>query len=54
MVNTKITKQKVPNVQEVIDSKKQRVLSDISRIIEQGGLQDSQKMADEILCSFHG
>lgn len=49
MANTKITKQKVPNVQEVIDSKKQRVMNDISKIIEDGGLEDSQKMADEIL-----
>jgi len=51
MANTKITKQKVPNVQEVIDSKKQRVMNDIAKIIEDGGLEDSQKMADEILAN---
>ncbi|NBX52423.1 MAG: DEAD/DEAH box helicase [Proteobacteria bacterium] len=49
IANTKITKQKVPNVADVIDSKKQRIKSAISEIIQNGGAQDLEVIASEIL-----
>ncbi len=49
MANTKITKQKVPNVQEVIDSKKQRIMGAISKTIEDGDFSDLEEVANEIL-----
>lgn len=49
MANTTITKQKVPNVQEVIDSKKQRIISSITKTIEEGKFEDLEIVAEEIL-----
>ncbi|MBM3590573.1 MAG: DEAD/DEAH box helicase [Alphaproteobacteria bacterium] len=49
IANTKITKQKVPNVADVIDSKKQRIKSAIAEIIQNGGAQDLESIASEIL-----
>jgi ATP-dependent RNA helicase DeaD len=49
MANTKITKQKVPNIAEVIDNKKQRIKKTISKIIEKGGFSDLESIAEEIL-----
>ncbi len=49
MANAKITKQQVPNVQDVIDSKKQRIMGAISKTIEEGGFADLEIVATEIL-----
>lgn len=49
IANTKITKQKVPNVAEVIDSKKQRIKSSLNEIIAAGGFSDLNSIAEEIL-----
>jgi len=49
IANAKITKQKVPNVAEVIDSKKQRIKNSLQEIINSGDFDDLQKIADEIL-----
>ena len=51
MANTKITKQKVPNVKDVIDSKKQRIMSSIVKAIEDGGFSDLEGVAADILAS---
>lgn len=49
IANTKITKQKVPNASEVIDSKKQRIKKDINQIIANDSLVDVEAIAKEIL-----
>ncbi len=49
IANTKITKQKVPNISEVIDSKKQRIKSAISEIVNSGESKDLESIAEEIL-----
>ena len=49
IANTKITKQKVPNVAEVIDSKKQRIKNSLLEIINAGDFNDLEVIADEIL-----
>jgi len=49
MANAKITKQKVPNVSEVIDSKKQRIKSSINEIIAKGDFTDLEEIAGDIL-----
>jgi len=49
IANTKITKQKVPNVAEVIDSKKQRIKTAISEIVQSGEGKDLEAIAAEIL-----
>jgi ATP-dependent RNA helicase DeaD len=49
IANTKITKQKVPNVAEVIDSKKQRIKIAISEIVQSGEGKDLEAIAAEIL-----
>lgn len=51
MANAKITKQQVPNVQEVIDSKKQRIMSSIAKTVEEGGFADLENVAAEILAN---
>ncbi len=47
--NTKITKQKIPGVAEVIDSKKQRIKSTLSEIIATENFSDLELIAEEIL-----
>ncbi len=49
MANATITKQKVPNVAEVIESKKQRIKNSLSEIIEAGNFADLEPIAAEIL-----
>jgi ATP-dependent RNA helicase DeaD len=49
MANTKITKQTVPNVKEVIESKKQRIILSIEKAIEEGEISDIETLAEEIL-----
>ncbi len=49
MANTTITKQTVPNVQDVINSKKQRIKNTIADIIATGGFSDLEVIAEEIL-----
>jgi len=49
IANTKITKQKVPGVAEVIDSKKQRIKSELSEIISGENFADLELIAEEIL-----
>jgi ATP-dependent RNA helicase DeaD len=49
MTNATITKQKVPNVSEVIDSKKQRIKSSLNAIIEAGNFSDLEEVASDIL-----
>ena len=49
IANTKITKQKIPNVAEVIDSKKQRIKTSLSEIIEADDFSDFDEIAKEIL-----
>jgi len=51
MANTKITKQNVPNVKDVIDSKKTRIMSSIMKTIEEGGFADLETIATDILAS---
>ncbi|MFZ9181575.1 MAG: DEAD/DEAH box helicase [Rickettsiales bacterium] len=49
IANTKITKQKVPNIADVIDSKKQRIKSAISEIVSGGTPSELDIIAEEIL-----
>ncbi len=49
MSNMTITKQKVPNVSEVIESKKQRIKSSILEIIAEQKFSDLEPIAEEIL-----
>ncbi|MBL6664246.1 MAG: DEAD/DEAH box helicase [Rickettsiales bacterium] len=49
IANTKITKQKVPNIEEVIESKKQRIKSDLEKIIKDNNFDDLNEVASEIL-----
>lgn len=49
IANTKITKQKVPNVADVIDSKKQRIKTSLSSIISEGNFSELEPIAEEIL-----
>ncbi len=49
IANTKITKQKVPNVADVIESKKQRIKSSLAEIIAAGNFSDLEPIALEIL-----
>ncbi len=49
MSNMTITKQKVPNVSDVVESKKQRIKSSILEIIAGGKFEDLGVIADEIL-----
>ncbi|MDX2083178.1 MAG: DEAD/DEAH box helicase [Rickettsiales bacterium] len=49
MANATITKQKVPNIAEVIDSKKQRIKTALSEIIAAGNFSDLEIVAEEIL-----
>lgn len=49
MANATITKQKVPNVAEVIESKKQRIKNSLSEIIAAGNFSDLEPIAEEIL-----
>lgn len=49
IANAKITKQKVPNVADVIDSKKQRIKTALLEIISSGEFSDMEKIAEEIL-----
>lgn len=53
IANTKITKQQVPNVKEVIDSKKQRIKSSIAEIIAEENFADLEQVAEEILQENH-
>ncbi len=49
MANAKITKQKVPNVAEVIESKKQRIKNSLGEIIAAGNFADLEPIAEDIL-----
>ena len=49
IANTKITKQKIPGVAEVIDSKKQRIKSTLAEIIATENFSDLEPIAEEIL-----
>jgi ATP-dependent RNA helicase DeaD len=49
MSNSTITKQKVPNVADVIESKKQRIKNSIIEIISGGKFSDLEPIAEEIL-----
>ena len=49
MSNMTITKQKVPNVSDVIESKKQRIKSSLLEIIAAGNFADLEPIAEEIL-----
>ena len=49
IANTKITKQKVPDVARVIEGKKQRIKSSIAEIISLGGFSELEGIAQEIL-----
>ncbi len=49
MANAKITKQKVPNVAEVIQSKKQRIKNSLAEIIEAGNFSDLEPIAEDML-----
>ena len=49
MSNMTITKQKVPNVSEVIESKKQRIKSSLLEIIAAGNFGDLDVISEEIL-----
>jgi ATP-dependent RNA helicase DeaD len=49
MSNTTITKQKVPNVAEVVNSKKQRIKNSLMEIIAGGNFADLEPIAEEIL-----
>lgn len=49
MSNMTITKQKVPNVADVVESKKQRIKSSLIEIIADGNFTDLGQIADEIL-----
>lgn len=49
IANTKITKQKVPGVSEVIDSKKQRIKTALAEIITSGDFSDVDEISTEIL-----
>lgn len=51
MANATITKQKIPNVAEVIDSKKQRIKTSLAEIISAGKLADLEVVAEDILQS---
>lgn len=49
MSNMTITKQKVPNVSDVIESKKQRIKNSLLEIIAAGNFSDVGEIVDEIL-----
>jgi len=49
IANAKITKQTIPNISEVIDSKKQRIKSSLAEIISHGNFTDLEDIAAEIL-----
>lgn len=49
MANAKITKQKIPDVAEVIDNKKQRILSLIEKTVENGKFSEFEDIAKDIL-----
>ncbi len=49
IANTKITKQKVPNIAEVISSKKQRIKNSLMEIIAAGDFTDLEAIAHDIL-----
>jgi len=49
MANAQITKQTVPNIKEIIESKKQRIAAAIAKTIEDGGFADLEAVAAEIL-----
>ena len=49
--NAKIVKQSVPNVQEVIEGKKQRIVNTVERYLEEDNLEELDAVVDEILKS---
>ena len=49
--NTTITKQKVPDVKDVIDSKKQRIKTAINELVSVGNFSGLEEIAAEILSS---
>jgi ATP-dependent RNA helicase DeaD len=49
IANAKITKQKVPNVADVIESKKQRIKSSLAEIVAAGNFADLEAIAADIL-----
>lgn len=49
IANAKITKQKVPNVADVIESKKQRIKSSLAEIVAAGNFADLEAIASDIL-----
>ena len=54
MANTTITKQTVPNVKDVVNSKKQRIKNTLADIIATGGFADLEVIAEEILLNTDG
>ncbi len=52
MANAKITKQKIPDVAEVIDSKKQRIKNQLGEIVNQGNFANLEDIASEILQEY--
>jgi len=49
VANAKITKQKVPNVADVIESKKQRIKTSLAAIVAAGNFSDLEAIAADIL-----
>ena len=49
IAKTKITKQTIPNAAEIIVTKKQRIKAQLSELIQQGGFEDLDEIANEIL-----
>lgn len=49
IANTKITKQKVPDVSEIISNKKQRIKNSLNEIIGQGDFGDFEEIAEELI-----
>lgn len=49
MANTTILKQEVPKVQDVIDNKKQRIVSSVIKMLDEGDFTDLEGVADDIL-----
>jgi ATP-dependent RNA helicase DeaD len=51
IANTDIRKEKIPKIKDVITSKKMRIFTDISNIIESGSFTDFEGMAQEMLAN---
>ncbi|MCE3254527.1 MAG: helicase, superfamily [Rickettsiaceae bacterium] len=51
MAKATIQKQTIPNIQTVIDSKRERIKSSITKIVESGDFEDFKEVAKEILAN---